>query len=117
MIEKIRITEQGLYNEHGTFLGTMPKDTDSLTLANKINELVDAVNGILDYAPLEMAMKAEPAENSQSANTGRQPVKQMCAGHHGRKFNKGTDKYIQRIRNHGTDNGPAGSMRSNEKIT
>ena len=27
---------------------------------NKINELVDAVNGILDYAPLEMAMKAEP---------------------------------------------------------
>ena len=26
---------------------------------NKINELVDAVNGILDYAPLEMAMKAE----------------------------------------------------------
>ena len=44
MIEKIRTTEQGLYNEHGTFLGTMPKDTDSLTLANKINELVDAVN-------------------------------------------------------------------------
>lgn len=29
-------------------------------LGNKINELVDAVNGILDYAPLEMAMKAEP---------------------------------------------------------
>lgn len=29
---------------------------------NKINELVDAVNGILDYAPLEMAMKAEPTE-------------------------------------------------------
>lgn len=27
---------------------------------NKLNELVDAVNGILDYAPLEMAMKAEP---------------------------------------------------------
>ena len=26
----------------------------------KINELVDAVNGILYYAPLEMAMKAEP---------------------------------------------------------
>lgn len=47
MIEKIRITEQGLYNEHGTFLGTMPKDTDSLTLAIKINELVDAVNSIV----------------------------------------------------------------------
>lgn len=28
----------------------------------KINELVDAVNGILDYAPLEMAMKVEPAD-------------------------------------------------------
>lgn len=26
----------------------------------KINEVIDAVNGILDYAPLEMAMKAEP---------------------------------------------------------
>lgn len=30
---------------------------------NKINELVDAVNEILDYAPLEMAMKAEPKPN------------------------------------------------------
>lgn len=29
-------------------------------IVSKINELVDAVNGILDYAPLEMAMKAEP---------------------------------------------------------
>lgn len=29
---------------------------------NKINELVDAVNGILDYAPLEMAQKVEPAD-------------------------------------------------------
>jgi hypothetical protein len=26
----------------------------------KVNQLVDAINGILDYAPLEMAMKAEP---------------------------------------------------------
>lgn len=33
----------------------------------KVNELVDAVNGILDYAPLEMAMKAEPAENRESS--------------------------------------------------
>ena len=34
-------------------------------MAGKIDELVDAVNGILDYAPLEMATKAEPnpAEN------------------------------------------------------
>ena len=29
-------------------------------MQEKINELVDAVNGILDYAPLEMATKAEP---------------------------------------------------------
>lgn len=32
------------------------------SIINKINELVNAVNGILDYAPLEMAMKAEPAD-------------------------------------------------------
>lgn len=32
------------------------------SIINKINELVNAVNGILDYAPLEMAMKAEPAK-------------------------------------------------------
>ena len=31
----------------------------SQNYGEKINELVDAVNGILDYAPLEMAMKAE----------------------------------------------------------
>lgn len=33
----------------------------------KINELIEVVNGILDYAPLEMAMKAEPelAKNVQ----------------------------------------------------
>lgn len=43
----------------------------------KINELVDVVNGILDYAPLEMAMKAEPekcetrAENVQSDTESR----------------------------------------------
>lgn len=28
----------------------------------KLNEVIDVVNGILDYAPLEMAMKAEPDE-------------------------------------------------------
>ena len=37
-------------------------DKDCGKLQKKINELIDAVNGILDYAPLEMAMKAEPAE-------------------------------------------------------
>lgn len=39
-------------------------------LKDKINELVDAVNGILDYAPLEMAMKAEPQTRSENV----QPV-------------------------------------------
>ena len=33
----------------------------------KINELCDAVNGILDYAPLEMTMKAEPKPADQFA--------------------------------------------------
>lgn len=33
---------------------------DLREIMDKLNELVDAVNGILDYAPLEMAMKAEP---------------------------------------------------------
>lgn len=49
MIEKLKHVEQPWEMQH------------------KINELVDAVNGILDYAPLEMAMKAEPepAENVQ----------------------------------------------------
>lgn len=42
-----------------------PVKIGGTTFREKINELVDAVNGILDYAPLEMAMKAEPepAEN------------------------------------------------------
>lgn len=37
------------------------------TAIAKLNEVIDVVNGILDYAPLEMAMKAEPnpAENVQ----------------------------------------------------
>lgn len=36
---------------------------------NKINALVDAVNGILDYAPLEMAMKAEPEPDQYKSIT------------------------------------------------
>lgn len=36
---------------------------------DKINELVDAVNGILDYAPLEMAMKAEPEPDQYKSTT------------------------------------------------
>ena len=37
-------------------------DKDCGKLQKKINELVDAVNAILDYAPLEMATKAEPTD-------------------------------------------------------
>lgn len=36
------------------------RDIYENTALAKINELVDAINGILDYAPLEMAIKAEP---------------------------------------------------------
>lgn len=34
--------------------------TSEIEQVEAFNALVDAVNGILDYAPLEMAMKAEP---------------------------------------------------------
>ena len=51
MIEKLKIYEE-------TPSGY--KHPENL-IQDKINELVDAVNGILDYAPLEMAMKAEPS--------------------------------------------------------
>ena len=43
---------------------TTETHTNPYDMQVKINELVDAVNGILDYAPLEMAMKVEPAENT-----------------------------------------------------
>ena len=36
------------------------RDIYENTALAKLNEVIDAVNGILDYAPLEMAMKAEP---------------------------------------------------------
>lgn len=46
-----------------------PLRDNFLTMVKKHNALVDAVNGILDYAPLEMAMKAEPkpTENVQDS--------------------------------------------------
>lgn len=58
MIEKLVIQKL-------TIAGKEYEYPDTTALVGKINELVDAVNGILDYAPLEMAMKAEPkpAEN------------------------------------------------------
>ncbi len=42
-----------------TIAGKEYEYPDTTALVEKINELADAVNGILDYAPLEMAMKAE----------------------------------------------------------
>lgn len=43
-----------------TIAGKEYEYPDTTALVGKINELADAVNGILNYAPLEMAMKAEP---------------------------------------------------------
>lgn len=42
-----------------TIAGKEYEYPDTTALVGKINELADAVNGILDYAPLEMAIKAE----------------------------------------------------------
>lgn len=57
MIEKIVIQKL-------TIAGKEYEYPDTTALVGKINELADAVNGILDYAPLEMAMKAEPKTES-----------------------------------------------------
>lgn len=60
-------------------------------LLSKVDELVDAVNGILDYAPLEMAQKAEPktpAENVQPDAETR-PVNVL-------KWIRGDDDEVQR---------------------
>lgn len=56
MIEKIK--PHPCIDANGVVYGEIQPDNQEMT--EKINELVDAVNGILDYAPLEMAMKAEP---------------------------------------------------------
>lgn len=37
-----------------------------VSVATVLNHVVDAVNGILDYAPLEMAMKAEPETRAET---------------------------------------------------
>ena len=55
MIEKINWDEQ-------------PEDA-AKEVQNLIDQLVDAVNGILDYAPLEMAMKAEPEPDQYKSTT------------------------------------------------
>lgn len=44
----------------------------------KINELVDAVNRILDYAPLEMAMKAEPETPADPYAEQRKCLCKLC---------------------------------------
>lgn len=64
-----KLPEYEITNRDGAFINADCNTKIINTLVRKINELVDAVNGILDYAPLEMAMKAEPktpAENVQS---------------------------------------------------
>lgn len=59
MIEKIKgPLDLKVANYKGTEFDIIPAETFAM-VCRKINELVDAVNGILDYAPLEMAMKSE----------------------------------------------------------
>lgn len=66
MIEKLE--SQGAYSEDG-FISA---------IAGKIDELVDAVNGILDYAPLEMAMKAEPKTPADPYAEQRKWIGKLC---------------------------------------
>ena len=54
MIEKLE-----RYITGGKNMVAISRPPEPQDMMDKINELVDAVNGILDYAPLEMAMKAE----------------------------------------------------------
>jgi hypothetical protein len=44
----------------------------------KLNELIDAVNRILDYAPLEMAMKAEPETPADPYAEQRKWIGKLC---------------------------------------
>lgn len=68
MIEKIpdqlslQICEWG-----GTTFDIIPKETFSMA-CRKINEVIDAVNGILDYAPLEMAQNIDFAQPEVKEN-------------------------------------------------
>lgn len=43
-----------------------------------VNQLVDAVNGILDYAPLGMAMKAEPKTPADPYAEQRKWIGKLC---------------------------------------
>lgn len=64
MIEKLDIKNGGV--------------EDLLNCIKKINELVDAVNEILDYAPLEMAMKAEPKTPADPYAEQRKWIGKLC---------------------------------------
>ena len=55
-----------------------PVKIGGTTFREKINELVDAVNGILDYAPLEMAMKAEPKIPADPYAEQRKCICKLC---------------------------------------
>lgn len=67
MIEKLDIVEatDNIFDRNG-FLVNVPSGA---FVINKINEIIDCVNGILDYAPLEMAMKAEKTDRMIGCET------------------------------------------------
>lgn len=60
MIEKLKTINPYEETEIDMDIGSVNLVYPDTPLIQKINEVVDAVNKILDYAPLEMAMKAEP---------------------------------------------------------
>lgn len=59
-----------------------------------VNQLVDAVNGILDYAPLEMAMKAEPEYKNRNVKQAEKWMYCLC-----RFWNDGCDSYYGELVN------------------
>ena len=59
-----------------------------------LNQLVDAVNGILDYAPLEMAQKAEPEYKNRNVKQAEKWMYCLC-----RFWNDGCDSYYGELVN------------------
>lgn len=49
-----------------------------VSVATVLNHVVDVVNGILDYAPLEMAMKAEPETPADPYAEQRGWIGKLC---------------------------------------
>jgi len=76
MLEKL--SEYKITNRDGSFINADCNTKIINTLVRKINELVDAVNGILDYAPLEMAMKAEPKIPADPYTEQRKWIGKLC---------------------------------------